>query len=151
MSEEKDKKEEKKKDATFGEELRDIEAHHKKEMEEIISKLSELSEWGTRDSRLSEDVIEYMDFSKLDRQDIKAIKHLVEKLSNIEVIKQPLVDVEKLNQEYKRGEYMENKKGKKKEEKKEDPVEWGSRDERLGAIAIEDDISEKEKDSKRKR
>ena len=39
----------------------------------------------------------------------------------------------------------------KKEEKKKDPVEWGSRDERLGATAIGEAISEKEKDSKRKR
>jgi len=40
----------------------------------------------------------------------------------------------------------------KKEEKKEDPVEWGTRDEKLGAVVISRvAISEKEKDSKRKR
>lgn len=39
----------------------------------------------------------------------------------------------------------------KKEEKKNAPVEWGTRDEKLGAVVIDEAISEKEKDSKRKR
>jgi len=39
----------------------------------------------------------------------------------------------------------------KKEEKKNAPVEWGTRDEKLGAVVIGGAISEKEKDSKRKR
>lgn len=39
----------------------------------------------------------------------------------------------------------------KKEEKKDGPVEWGTRDEKLGAVVIGAAISEKEKDSKRKR
>jgi len=39
----------------------------------------------------------------------------------------------------------------KKEETKDAPVEWGTRDEKLGAVVIGESISEKEKDSKRKR
>lgn len=39
----------------------------------------------------------------------------------------------------------------KKEKKKDDPVEWGSKDEKLVVTAVGGYVLEKEKDSKRKR